>query len=226
MFHCMRRVEAPRLVNWPMTAKMGHGTPTEDLHFDTAIARELFADPTGAFDKFDQEGLEQMATRAGRNGAAEAFLDKLWATLVSRLTSGATATFFLQCALDILAGATTEPPKPDLVAGIFQQLHAAGTKVQGKLPFGNNQVPAATSHGVRSVVQLPEAERSVWILSGELLQAEHLTAFWIWWRQQFQAPQVLPSPTSMLHMLNHVAKACRRVRRSRLSASRLTARGS
>ena len=147
------------LVNWPMTAKMGHGTTTEDLHFDTSIARELFADPNGVFDKFDQEGLKQMATRAGRNGAAEAFLDKLWATLVSRLTSGATATFFLQYALDILAGATTEPPQPDLVAGIFQQLHAAGTKVQGKLPFGNNQGPAATSHGVRSVVQLPEAER-------------------------------------------------------------------
>ena len=45
------------------------------------------------------------------------------------------------------------------MAGIFQQLHAAGTKVQGKQPFGDNQGPAATSHGVRSVVQLPEAER-------------------------------------------------------------------
>jgi hypothetical protein len=30
------------LVNWPMTAKMGRGTTTEDLHFDAAIARELF----------------------------------------------------------------------------------------------------------------------------------------------------------------------------------------
>jgi hypothetical protein len=57
------------LVNWPMTAKMGHGTPTEDLHFDTAIARELFADPTGAFEKLDQECLEQMDTRTGRKGA-------------------------------------------------------------------------------------------------------------------------------------------------------------
>ena len=83
------------------------------------LRENFFADPTGAFDKFDQEGLEQMATRAGRNGAAEAFLDGLWATLVSRLTSGAMATFFLQRALDVLAGATTEPPKPDLVARIF-----------------------------------------------------------------------------------------------------------
>jgi hypothetical protein len=76
-----------------MTAKMGHGTTTEDLHFDAATARELFADPNGAFDKFDQEGLKHVATRAGRNGAAEAFLDELWTTLVSRLTSGVTATF-------------------------------------------------------------------------------------------------------------------------------------
>jgi hypothetical protein len=83
------------LANWPMTAEMGHGATSEDLHFDASIARELFADPNGVFDKFDQEGLKQMSTRAGRNGAAEAFLDKLWATLKSRLTSGATATFFL-----------------------------------------------------------------------------------------------------------------------------------
>ena len=147
------------LINWPVTAEIGYGAPAENLHFDTATARELFADPNGSFEKFDQDGLRQMATRAGRNGAAEAFLDKLWSTLAGRLTSGATATCFLQYALDILAGATSEPPQPDLVAGLFQQLHAAGTRTQDKLPCGSDQVPTAMGYGVKSVALLPESAR-------------------------------------------------------------------
>jgi hypothetical protein len=216
------------LVNWPMTAEMGRGTTSDDLHFDAAIARELFADPNGVFGKFDQEGLKQVATRAGRNGAAEAFLDKLWATLASRLTSGATATFFPQCALDILAGATTEPPKPDLVAGIFQQLHAAGTKVQGKLPRGNNQGPAATSHGVRSVVQLPEAERQGRVdaqrrvvSSGTPDSVLDVVATAI-----SGSTGITFSDKRASHVKSYVAKAYRRARRFRLSASRRAVLGS
>jgi hypothetical protein len=61
--------------------------------------------------------------------------------------------------LDVLAGATDELPQPDLAAALFQQLAAAGNKVQGKLPHGNNQTRAAPSAGAKSMVKLPESER-------------------------------------------------------------------
>ena len=147
------------LVNWRLTKETGYGVRLEDLHFDTAVVRELVDNPRLQFAQFDSDGTSEIARKEGRQVMAEEFLDGLWMTLVGRLTSGALATCFSPRLLNILAGTTAEPPQPDLVAALFQQLVAAGNKVQGKLPYGNNQSKAASGVGAKSIVKLPESER-------------------------------------------------------------------
>ena len=147
------------LVNWRLTKATGYGVRLEDLHFDTAVVRELVDNPRLQFTQFDTDGMSEIARKEGRQVMAEEFLDSLWMTLVGRLTTGALATCFSPRLLDMLAGASAELPQPDLVAALFQQLAAAGNKVQGKLPYGNNQTRVASSSVAKSIIKLPESER-------------------------------------------------------------------
>jgi hypothetical protein len=199
------------LVNWQLAKAAGHGVRLEDSHFDAAVVRELVDNPRLKFAQQDSDGTSEIARKEGRQAMAEEFLDGLWMTLVGRLTSGALAACFSPRLLDVLAGVTEEPPQPDLMAALFQQLAAAGNKVQGKLPFGANQTRAAPTHGKKSVIQLPESDRVAQRDRQQRAAAVGTPDRVLdLWRRLSLDQQVLPFPKSMHLIASLAAKVCRR----------------
>jgi hypothetical protein len=54
------------LVNWRLTKETGYGVRLEDLHFDTAVVRELVDNPRLQFAQFDSDGTSEIARKEGR----------------------------------------------------------------------------------------------------------------------------------------------------------------
>ena len=141
------------------------------MHFYTAVAICVDAEDAVREVK-DTSGLTTLARTVGQEMFASEYLDHRWQQGVNRLTRGATveSVNLSDGVLRALAGNAGVNPAPELVAALFGQLFAAGTNVQGALPFGQNQVRQGAA-APKAVIRMSPSERAAMIQAQERIVA-------------------------------------------------------